>query len=98
MQGALGLSSRTKWLQDGRGVPGRGRVGTRASVAEGKRIECGGRNVFRPGLARLFGMRGGALVGTGNHLISGQGDYLSGQSMLARIALRGLQILAQEQV
>ena len=49
-------------------------------------------------MARLFGMRGGALVGTGNHLISGQGDYLSGQSMLARIALRGLQILAQEQV
>ena len=49
-------------------------------------------------MAKLFGMRGGALVGTGNHLISGQGDYLSAQSMLARTALRGLQILAQEQV
>lgn len=49
-------------------------------------------------MARLFGMRGGALLGIGNHLVSGQGDYLSGQSMLARTALRGLQLLAQEQV
>jgi uridine phosphorylase len=49
-------------------------------------------------MARLFGMRGGALLGIGNHLISGQRDYLSGQSMLTRTALRGLQLLAQEQV
>jgi uridine phosphorylase len=49
-------------------------------------------------MSRLFGMRGGALLGIGNHLISGEGDYLTGQSMLARTALRGLQILAEEQV
>ncbi len=49
-------------------------------------------------MARLFGMRGGALLGIGNHLISGQGDYLSAQNMLARTALRGLQLLAEEQV
>jgi uridine phosphorylase len=49
-------------------------------------------------MSRLFGMRGGALLGIGNHLISGEGGYLSGQSVLARTALRGLQLLAEEQV
>jgi uridine phosphorylase len=49
-------------------------------------------------MSRLFGMRGGALLGIGNHLISGEGDYLTGQSRLARTALRGLQLFAEEQV
>jgi hypothetical protein len=38
-----------EWLRDGRGVLGRDRVGPRASVAEGWRIERGRRNVHRPG-------------------------------------------------
>lgn len=45
-------------------------------------------------MAKLFGMRGGALLGIGNHLISGQGDYLSGQRLLTRTVLRGLQLIA----
>jgi uridine phosphorylase len=49
-------------------------------------------------VARLFGMRGGALLGIGNHLISGAGDYLTGQSMLAWTALHGLQLLAEDEV
>jgi uridine phosphorylase len=49
-------------------------------------------------MSRLFGMRGGAPLGIGNHLISSEGDYLTEQSRLARTALRGLQLLAEEQV
>ncbi len=49
-------------------------------------------------MSRLFSMREGALLGMGNDLISGEGDYLSGQSMLARTALRALQLSAEAQV
>jgi len=49
-------------------------------------------------MSSLFGMRGGALLGIGNRLRSGEGSYLTGQSMLVRTALRGLQLLVEEQV
>jgi len=45
-------------------------------------------------MGQLFGMRAGALLGIGNHLVTGAGHHLDAQSDLADVALLGLRRLA----
>ena len=44
-------------------------------------------------LGQLFGMRAGALLGVGNHLVTGAGHHLDVQADLVDVALRGLRTL-----